>query len=186
MHRLRALAASLVFVLPLAGCWGGDDDPTPTPELTAPTKTPAEGEGWNQRVRPERPKDVKSEEGLRAYVDYLVAVPTYAFAARDPSALADLGDAESCHLCGLAGDVGAFYAQEVQLYEERPTVRIMTLGNPSEDRFVVEAEIHSPPSQRFDPRSGELRGEEPAHTSGVWFEVEWVEGRWELTYHRAS
>ncbi len=65
-------------------------------------------------------------------------------------------------------------------------MRIMSLENPSEKQVRRGGRDPLPPSRRFDPRSGELRGEEPAHTSGVRFEVEWVEGRWELTYHRAS
>lgn len=179
-------AVLLALVMSLAGCWGGDADPAPAPVLTVPTKAPTQSGGWSQSVKPERPKDFKSEQSLRAYIDYIVAVPPYAFASRDPSVLAGLGDAATCRLCAMARNLSEFHAQEVNLYEERPTVRIVTIDDPSADRFVVKGEIHFPPSQRLDPRSGAVRAEEPAQTFAVQFEVEWVDGRWELVNHGPS
>lgn len=144
------------------------------------------GGEWSQSIRPERPRDVRSSEGLRAYVDYIVAVPPYAFASRDPSVLADLGDAATCSLCAMAEDLSEFHAQEVHLYEEQPTVRVLSVESPRADRYVVAAEIHFPRARRMDPRSGEMRAEEPAHPFGVRFEVEWADGRWELVDHGPS
>ncbi|MCD9155005.1 hypothetical protein [Aeromicrobium duanguangcaii] len=184
--RVVALGISLVLLVPLAGCWGEDDRTTPVPELTAPTKGTEDG-GWNQSARPERPKDVKSEQGLRAYVDYVVSVGPYSFASRDPSVLADLGDPATCVPCAQAKNLSEFYAQEVHLYEDRPTLRVLSLDTlPLADRFVVETEIHVPPSQRLDPRSGAARAEEPEKTYPVRFEVMWADGRWELINYGPS
>lgn len=183
--RAAGPVVSLVLVASLAGCWGGDDD-SPAPELIAPTKAPSDGGAWNQSARPERPKDVESEQGLRAYIDYVAAVGPYSVVSRDPSVLADLGDPATCVPCAQARNLGEFYAQEVHLYEDRPKLRITTLDQPRADRFVAETEIHVPPSQRIDPKTGAVRAEEPEKTYPVRFEVRWADGRWDLVNYGPS
>lgn len=176
---MRRWAVALTLALAvLAGC-GGDDESS-LPEFSASPEATADGQ-WDQKAKPERPKDVKSEEGLRAYIDYLTLVTPYTLATHDSSVLANLGDPATCVPCARAQDLSESYGNDIVLYEERPTVADLTSKkDPGGDKWVVDTQITLSKSQRVDKTSGEVQSESPEETLGVRYDVMWVGGRWEL------
>lgn len=177
---MRRLTASLVLALvALAGC-GGQDDDAGLPEFSATPEASASAQ-WDQKAKPERPEDVKTEEGLRAYIDYLALVTPYTLATHDSSVLANLGDPTTCVPCARAGEIGESYGNEIVLYEQRPSVSdVSATKDPAGDKWVVKAQIDLPASQRVDKTSGDAQSSSPAESVAVTYDVMWASGRWEL------
>ena len=168
----------------LAGCQGDGEESVL--EFT-PTPRPTSSSGWDQRAKPERPQDVKSEQGLRAYIDYLALVTPYTLATHDTSVLASLGDPATCVPCRRATDFTRWYGDDVVLYEDRPVVKdVDATKEPARDARAVETRILLPASRRIDTAGGEVRSEQPERTLAVTYDVTWVAGRWQLIDYAPS
>lgn len=182
---MRRLAVLSVLLVALAGCGGGNDD-ADLPEYS-PSLEPLTASAWDQKAKPERPADVKTEEGLRAYLDYLGLVTPYTLATQDASLLANLGDPATCVPCAQAADFSASYGNDIVLYEERPSLQVLTSEkDPGGDKWVVTTEIQVPASQRVDKTSGEVKSEAPQRALPVTYDVMWSDGQWELINYGPS
>lgn len=175
----RWVVTVTLALVALSGCGGGDEDPA-LPEFSATPEASASA-GWDQKAKPERPEDVKSEEGLRAYIDYLTLVTPYTLATQDPSVLANLGDPATCVPCARAKDLSESYGNDIVVYEERPAISdLSSTKDPAGDKWVVTTQLELSASQRVDKTSGDVKSESPEQTLGVRYDVMWAGGRWEL------
>jgi hypothetical protein len=136
----------------LAGCAGQDDD-AGLPEISATPEVTASAQ-WDQNAKPQRPEDVKSEQGLPTYIDYLALMTPHTLATHESSVLASSGDRATCVPCARAGDISTSYGNDIVLYEERPSVSDMT--------------------------SAKAQSKSPAMDVAVTYDVMWAGDRWEL------
>lgn len=179
MKRLL-LTIALVAGLLLSGCGSDDKKPLPPLPSSTPTAKPSTGTLLDKvpQSPPERPKDVKSEAGAKAFAIYVPKVLSYTIASGDLEPLVN-ASAGSCKAC-LEVVTETKGRDTLQVSDAATKPSDTTIVKENDDAYEMSQTYPFPDSSIINRKTGDLINESRGVVYDMKLTVKWTADSWRV------
>lgn len=184
MRRPLALAAlALSLALSTAACGGDEDSDLPRVGSTpSASPTPSATPSWSATAQPERPQDEQSEEGARAFTEFVADTVLYVMATGDAPALSSIANLSSCEQCRVWDDnFTSGKIVERTIGTGPATYALADSPTVTEDVFYkVPLTMDIPPGRTVNKNSGDRKKIGAAKDLPFTADIKWEDDQWLL------
>jgi hypothetical protein len=182
----RLLVVVSVLLLTLAGCGGSEDSGLPERTASA-TESAANGDlSIEPGVKPERPEDVRSEDGAVAFSGYAMQMVVYGLSTNDVDPFLALAAGPECKGCVNFAQATADRGDVVQTPSGPTTIGGFETQKGSDTEYLVTQVMSIPKGKDVNEKTDEVTDTYGPTEFEIRAKVVWEDQKWKLSNYSSE